>query len=335
MGSPISVVVANLVMEEIETRALNTFVHPPRIYRRYVDDTICVIKKDCIQTFHDHFNIQDHNIKFTVERYSEQGIPFLDTLIRVKEDGSLDVRIYRKKTHTDRYLQFSSHHPPQHKAAVVRTLLHRADSLLSNEQHRSKEHDHVRTALSVNGYPSQFIRKHSRGTNVNNTIEQENDVQGFASLPYVQGTTERIQRVLSQYNIRSSVRPHRTLRQLLSKPKDNIETGKKTGVVYAIPCAECEGVYVGETGRSLCTRIKEHQTTVRLGQAEKSALAEHSTKTGHATKWSDTTILCTESRYHHRKWKESWHIASNKSILTNRDSGRILPQHYYPLIEKL
>ncbi|KAK3743575.1 hypothetical protein QZH41_001394 [Actinostola sp. cb2023] len=114
-------------MEELESRALATFTNPPSLYGRYVDDTICVIQKDQINAFHQHLDSQDPNIKFTVERYSDDGLPFLDTLNKVLDDGTIDVSIFRKKTHTDRYLHFSSHHPPQHKAAVVRTLVHRTE----------------------------------------------------------------------------------------------------------------------------------------------------------------------------------------------------------------
>ena len=39
------------------------------------------------------------------------SIPFLDTRITRKVDGKLDVTVYRKPTHTDRYLHFKSHHP--------------------------------------------------------------------------------------------------------------------------------------------------------------------------------------------------------------------------------
>ena len=40
MGSPVSVVVANLVMEDLEDRALRTFSQILRFYYRFVDDTI-------------------------------------------------------------------------------------------------------------------------------------------------------------------------------------------------------------------------------------------------------------------------------------------------------
>ena len=38
MGSPVSVVVANLVMKDVEQKALFTFHPPPHFWRRHVDD---------------------------------------------------------------------------------------------------------------------------------------------------------------------------------------------------------------------------------------------------------------------------------------------------------
>ena len=54
-----------------------------------------------------------------------------------------------------------------------------------------------------------------------------------------------------------------------------------------------EGVasYTGETKRTLKTRMKEHRAAARLGQLEKSAVAEHAWKDGHTTDWSDVRIL--------------------------------------------
>ena len=55
------------------------------------------------------------------------------------------------------------------------------------------------------------------------------------------------------------VKPQTTLRQVLVHPKDKVEKQKKAGVVYEIPCSQCEKVYIGETGRQLGTRITEHR----------------------------------------------------------------------------
>ena len=49
-------------------------------------------------------------------------LPFLDTLLRRKEDGSLDVLVYRKPMHTDWYLHFESHQPTLVKRGVVRCI---------------------------------------------------------------------------------------------------------------------------------------------------------------------------------------------------------------------
>ena len=114
MGSPVMVVVANLVMEDIEHRALATFHTPPHFWRRYLDDT-----RDLVDPFHEHLNSIDPHIQFTVERESGGKLLFLDVLLTREEDGTIRTEVYRNPTHTDQYLACDSHHPVAHKRAVV------------------------------------------------------------------------------------------------------------------------------------------------------------------------------------------------------------------------
>ena len=70
------------------------------------------------------------------------------------------------------------------------------------------------------------------------------------------------------------------------RPKDTVNPTKQDGVVYRIPC-ECGKVYIGETGRSMQERIKEHDRDIRLGRTQTSAVSEHTHETGHYPIWNE------------------------------------------------
>ena len=140
MGSTISPIVANLFMEDLDTRALAISPHPLSLWKRFVDDTFTIIKKSHKDAFLDHINSIDNNIRFTCEESRDDGsIPFLDILIIPEEDGRLNTTVYRKPTHTDLYLQLDSHHNIPSKYSVIGTLYHRAKTICSSPQHLQKE----------------------------------------------------------------------------------------------------------------------------------------------------------------------------------------------------
>ena len=76
MGLPVSTVVANLVMEDVEKRDLSTFHSPPKIWKRYVDDTYVIINKTSVEDFLDHLNAIENLIKFTIEKEADHILPF-------------------------------------------------------------------------------------------------------------------------------------------------------------------------------------------------------------------------------------------------------------------
>jgi len=109
----------------------------PKFWKRCVDDVLELIKKGQVRNLTDHINTIDPtgNIKFTYEEEDKQ-IPFLDTLLDQREDGSVKLLVYRKKSHTDQYLNFGSHRPLNHKLAVIRMLLKRWYSIVTEEEDR-------------------------------------------------------------------------------------------------------------------------------------------------------------------------------------------------------
>ena len=122
MGSPVSVVVAEIVMQNIEEQALATYSETLPLWLRYVDDTITAVHENKIDEFHEHLNEQNINIQFIEENGK---IPFLDCLV-TRENNTLRTTVYRKPTHTDRQLDQTSYNPTSHKATTVRTLTRRA-----------------------------------------------------------------------------------------------------------------------------------------------------------------------------------------------------------------
>ena len=175
MGSPISPIVANLFMEDLETKAIRTSSTPPKIWRRFVDDTFTIIKKENKNSFLQHLNSIHHSIKFTCEEEKEDGsMPFLDILITPAEDGSLNTSVFRKPTHTDLYLQWDSHHNIPSKYSVAGTLYHRATTICSNPTLLHEEEQHLFNALKKCKYPTWAInRAKLKSQNPNRNKEEQ------------------------------------------------------------------------------------------------------------------------------------------------------------------
>ena len=81
MGSPVSPIVANLCMEEIEDFAHSQSTVPPKNWFRYVDDVFAIIKKHVLTNFFNLLNSIDPHINFTIEHELNGKLSFLDTLI--------------------------------------------------------------------------------------------------------------------------------------------------------------------------------------------------------------------------------------------------------------
>ena len=78
-------------------------------------------------------------------------------------------------------------------------------------------------------------------------------------LPYVEGTREKLQRILRSQKINTTFYTERTFRKRLCKPKDRVATENKNNIIYEIDCNISEAVYLGESKRSLKSRSDEHK----------------------------------------------------------------------------
>ena len=113
-------------------------------------------------------------------------------------------------------------------------------------------------------------------------------------------------------------------------PKDKLDKFAVSGAIYRIPCADCGASYIGESGRPLSTRLKEHKKAVAELSKHHSGVAEHVVDTGHEIDWEAVSILDKEPWQQQRKILEAIHIRRERPSM-NRDQGYELTPIFDPL----
>ncbi|GAA50808.1 hypothetical protein CLF_105067 [Clonorchis sinensis] len=85
---------------------------------------------------------------------------------------------------------------------------------------------------------------------------------------------------------------------------------KRNNVVYHINCSKCNKFYVGQTGRKLCTRIKEHNAAVRRHDSL-SLISIHEDQEGHKFNIKNVKILAYGYTKHGREFLEAWYSTAD------------------------
>ena len=144
---------------------------------------------------------------------------------------------------------------------------------------------------------------------------QEEEIRMSINLPYVEGTSEKLRRILRSHKIRSTFYTEKTLHKLLCKPKDPVATEDKSNIVYKIDCSNCQVVYFGESQRSLKLGSDEHKRSIRNCDCDKNELAKHF--------WNQKKVIDREGRLivkikvKIRSLKNSNHINKFSDMLPN------------------
>ncbi|KAJ8947725.1 hypothetical protein NQ318_017986 [Aromia moschata] len=198
------------------------------------------------------------------------------------------------------------------KRSLIKTLVHRAETI-SDDESRPEELQQIKEALTKNGYKEKDIDRVCRTQSTK--VEQQPTT--YACLPYVSGVTDKLKKTLSKKNIGVRFRTVKKIQQVLPSNKDPVPS------VYELKCT-CGKSYIGQTGRGTQCRIKEHQRHTRLGNTDKSAIAEHvHTNENHKIDYENVRVLDKTTRYYPRIIRESLEIMKNNNNFNKEDGYRL------------
>ena len=323
MGSPVSVSVANLVMFSLESAALATF---PRdclaTYMRYVDDIFIVLKNTTpLEEIVNKFNTMDPNIQFTVEWENEGTLPFLDVQV-TRVSGEVQTSVYHKPTAVDRCLHFRSNHPRNIFRGILKGAFTRARRICKTNKAYNLEADRLFRMHLRFGYPLRWIKAAKRAVDNPADTGTKPIFTKTISIPYTKAF-EPLKRIYAQKEIRLTARPTNTIGRRVY----NLGTKGKSKwdlnlVVYKYAC-NCGKFYIGQTKRSLKTRMAEHKRSITNGNKAASELADHIIASGHVFDSNNFSII-DQGATSYRTWiREGYHIQQAGNEALNRKEIRI------------
>ena len=66
------------------------------------------------------------------------------------------------------------------------------------------------------------------------------------AIPYIQGVTEAIKRILNSHKVKVAQKPFQTLGHIFAKLKDPVTKEQRTDAIYSIPCNDCDNEYTSD-----------------------------------------------------------------------------------------
>ena len=120
------------------------------------------------------------------------------------------------------------------------------------------------------------------------------------------------------------------LNNIIKLSKDNNQICDNGSVVYKINCKDAS--YVGQTGRRLNVRIKEHAKKYTM-KDDNSSLYAHTKDNDHSIDFSKVKILDIEPNRGRRLFSEALHIHTQTNYMNKQFEINVLSNQYTSLIK--
>ncbi|OCT73652.1 hypothetical protein XELAEV_18032615mg [Xenopus laevis] len=302
MGAKCAPSYANLFLGEWEHyvfMAEEYEIYLPHVLRwhRYIDDIMLIWQgpEKLLQDFVAKLNVNRFNLTLTLNYHSTR-LEFLDTEIKVGQDGYVSTNLYRKKTAGNSLLHAQSMHPYRCIEGIPKGQYIRLRLICSTDEDFKREAYSLYQRFKLRGYKTRCLRRayqYALSLNRDDLLYKRRNPNTQISSP----KTQEVTRLVLTYNtndneIRSSIHKHWNI--LAKDPEIGCQYIKvstsfgngrvnydmyhytcctTTHVIYLFTC-HCGSKYVGKTKRPFRRRIYEHMRDIRNCNLL-SAIAKH------------------------------------------------------------
>ncbi|UYV70896.1 hypothetical protein LAZ67_8001037 [Cordylochernes scorpioides] len=248
----------------------------------------CICDASRENTILSSLNSYHPDISFTIELEKERAIPFLDVLV-IRSYCSFNTSVYYKKDCPPHYTHFNYHCPITHKINIVKPRTKRVYTHCSLPIFRKIENELIISHLTAASFPLSFIKRHSY---IPVPRKPPDIYRSICTLPYSYLSVD-IARSLKSFGIRifynNSPNLLTSLRHPITKSCTPPNVLLSSGAVYSVSCEHCSATYVGETGRTVATRVSEHQSNISNCDS-RSLIYQHIADTGHSFDFFHPTV---------------------------------------------
>jgi hypothetical protein len=312
------------------------------LWKRYIDDVFFITKSSPEELLAIANRINTH-IQFTLEKPANNQIPFLDTLVHVDECGNVTFGLFIKPTHSGTCLPFDSYVPLSRKKCLIVSETIRTERIASSN-HLATSQKKIANRFQCNGYPKKVLENTIR--RVVTTPKDKPEYVSFVKVPFVADSQRnRVVQLYKRTGMRDKIRLiFATERPLAWHFRPNHETPacpagciacttaevpnscftKKA--VYKVTCALCNATYIGQTDRTMRSRIIEHSkdnfSHVHLH------MESHSASNPNWNKQFKWRVLATHPYTTTRLAIEALFIKKQGSLMNGCEGSRLLPFIY-------
>ena len=293
-----------------------------KVYERYMDDIIRDIKTVKIDNKLDEVNSYHENLTFTIERERNGRLSYLDAETRRSDNGIISTTWYTKPSDTGLIMNYHALAPNKYKRAVVSGFVHRIYRACSSWTLFHESLDKAKSILLQNQYPPVFFEKviHEtltrivQGNQHQSNEKDETEKPFLIFLQYRGKSTESYAKDIHKSGVECRVIfTLKKLKTVMPSLKEPVEKFQKSGLVYQIKCPRCSACYVGQTGRHLQVRFKEHLS-------RKGPIKDHMTKCeGRISEESVNILGITSKGYDHLLTLEALWIREINPELNTKD----------------